>query len=153
LCPICKWDCLPIDLRRERDLHQHHHPQVQQEQQSPPNNSFVVDMTVPSPPAHVLSSVDYHTTAEPRNTTDNIIPPSPHSSNQYNENPFDMTSSSTRNSPTVLNEKRNPFEGSRTSETDEGPTTPIANVPAFSAASLSPGPTSVNEKESSSKDH
>jgi transcription initiation factor TFIID subunit TAF12 len=167
MCPICKWDCLPIDLRRERDVQQHQEHQEQeqeqqdqQQQQDPPNDSFAVNMDVPGPSALVPP----HTTEQTRNTTGNIIPrpilpaASPPASNQYNENPFSTASSSAINSPAAeLNEKRNrnPFEGSQISETNgsiEQATAPIANVPAFTSVDLSSEPKPTNEKKPPTKD-
>lgn len=51
MCPICKWDCLPADLRRERnEQHQRNRnaPQPANNDSQAENDSHVIDMAIPS---------------------------------------------------------------------------------------------------------
>lgn len=72
MCPICKWDCLPVDLRRERNEQNQNARQQQQHTQvedatdiaPPPNEATAIDMTggVPDPSSSstVVSPQVYH---------------------------------------------------------------------------------------------
>lgn len=84
MCPICKWDCLPTDLRRERNQIQQHEQEQQQEQEqqlqqqneaSHPENvdSTTINMPIPGPPTSVTPEV--HHVENATRTTGSIIPP------------------------------------------------------------------------------
>ncbi|KAI7904712.1 uncharacterized protein BX663DRAFT_503264 [Cokeromyces recurvatus] len=57
MCPICKWDCLPTEMRKERNL---------QQQQNNSDNAVSIDMTIPGP-STTLSTTNNHV----QNHTDN----------------------------------------------------------------------------------
>lgn len=114
MCPICKWDCLPTDLRRERN--QQHHDQEQQRQQEQQQqgeattgdhdhpNATTIDMSNSGPSSSVTPPQVEHVENVTR-TTGSIIPPpilpasspppSPHISDRQmaskdEENPFEQ---------------------------------------------------------------
>jgi hypothetical protein len=105
VCPICKWDCLPTDLRRERNHIQQQEEEQQQQQQNEPSHpenvdSTTINMPIPSPSTSVTPEA--HHVENATRTTGSIIPPpilpasspppSPHISDQKitpKTNPFE----------------------------------------------------------------
>lgn len=61
LCPICKWDCLPTDLRRQREL------QNNEEDVNLENTAATTNPTTGNPP---LSTQPQHTL-----TNQSVVPP------------------------------------------------------------------------------
>jgi hypothetical protein len=114
MCPICKWDCLPVDLRRERN------ELLQQRQQNHQTDATTIDMngTVgPSsnePPQHV-ENVEPTTTAAVSNNR--VIPP-----------PTLLPSSSPPPSPPHIHKEENPFD-------DENQTSTISHTPSAESSS------------------
>ncbi|CAO0803659.1 unnamed protein product [Mucor circinelloides] len=116
MCPICKWDCLPTDLRRERNQQQHDQEQQRQQEQQQQQqgeattgdhdhpSATTIDMSNSGPSSSVTPPQVEHVENVTR-TTGSIIPPpilpasspppSPHISDRKmaskdEENPFEQ---------------------------------------------------------------
>lgn len=144
MCPICKWDCLPVDLRRERDellRQQQQQQQLHQGNQPIPPESLAINMDVPGPSTPTTAVV----APSPQHTT-GIVPPTllPASSP-----PPDATAVQNE---TIRNEKspltpslENPFEPTNESQLSESSRSPRTNTPP-------PHPSSLNEADPTSSE-
>lgn len=83
MCPICKWDCLPTDLRRERNQQQHEQEQQRQQDQQQGEaatgdhdhaHATTIDMSNHGPSSSVTPPQAEHIENAAR-TTGSIIPP------------------------------------------------------------------------------
>lgn len=118
LCPICKHDCLPADLRAERDLENNNH-------QEPPYSTIA--NSTPPPPIVEIPTTSHqvnpptHITIPPILTTAVLSPP-PSPTHTSDKNPFvDPASSSLHSVPST-----------------SAPSTSAEDPPAFTAIDLSP---------------
>ncbi|CEP11106.1 hypothetical protein [Parasitella parasitica] len=74
MCPICKWDCLPTDLRRERNQQQREQQQQQSNQENL-NPTVTINMSSSSGPSTTSTPAETHHTENTVRAPGRIIPP------------------------------------------------------------------------------
>jgi hypothetical protein len=115
MCPICKWDCLPVDLRRERNKQ---YQPAAQNNQTTQTDATAIDMNgVPGPSTVLSPEVQLaenapsarNSTSAPRIVPRTLLPsssspPSPtqeHKKVEHLENPFEQEE---EGNPSTINE-------------------------------------------------